>query len=499
MRAHVLINLVGALFFALLCLASSLVYAQMDRLEHALAQMRGLMRVEGAAMDVSIAIVDFIREPSEPRRLDILRDAAALAAASRDDADLAREAGPEIAQMEAALAGARAVLSKGIAAAQSCDFVFDAEGLCAAKHRLLQAVVAIRAAVEPVMAAALKGANAAARRTNLTLFAMFIASGAAVAALWSTIASQLLRPLRALTDGFAAIRHGDYAHRIETGSPDGCDHMCEAFNEMARTLETTTASRGALETEIARRAALEEHLRRQNTLLVQSNVELDAFAHIAAHDLRAPLRGVKALTGWLREDLGTLCTPEAQFHLDLLCGRVDRLEALLDALQSYAEIGRIAHSAERVRPDLMVEGLAAEIDPDGRFAIGFEGSGDPFCAHRAPLETALRELLANAVKHHDRKDGRISVRLEADGSRRVFTVTDDGPGVPPDLQERIFEMFQTLRPRDEVEGAGMGLALIRKAARIHGGLLQIESPVSGGRGCAFRLVWPSLPFPDAPA
>ena len=354
----------------------------------------------------------------------------------------------------------------------------------------------IRAAVGPIVSGALDAAGAAAKRTHLALFALFIATGVAVAVCWSTIASQLLRPLRALADGFAAIGVGNYAHRVPTGRRDECGRVCAAFNEMARTLETTTASRAALEEEVARRAALEESLRRQNALLVQSNVELDAFAHIAAHDLRAPLRGVKALTGWLREDLGDLCTPEARFHLDLLCGRVDRLETLLDALQDYAEIGRVAHAAEAVRPDLMIAELSSEIDPEGRWGITFKGPSDAFCAHRAPLEMALRELLRNAMKHHDRSEGRIVVRLEADGSRRVFTVADDGPGVPPELQERIFEMFQTLRPRDEVEGAGMGLALIRKAARLYGGLLQVESPIADGRGCAFRLVWPTLPFPE---
>jgi signal transduction histidine kinase len=109
---------------------------------------------------------------------------------------------------------------------------------------------------------------------------------------------------------------------------------------------------------------------------------------------------------------------------------------------------------------------------------------------RAPLRQVLLNLITNAVKHHDRPDGTITVSAADAGELVEFTVSDDGPGIPGEFQERVFGMFQTLKPRDEVEGSGMGLAIIRKVVELQGGRISLESE---GRGCTFRFTWPRTP------
>ena len=109
---------------------------------------------------------------------------------------------------------------------------------------------------------------------------------------------------------------------------------------------------------------------------------------------------------------------------------------------------------------------------------------------RVPLELVLRNLIGNAAKHHDRDHGEIHVEASDRGRYHAFEVRDDGPGIPPEFHERIFGIFQTLKPRDAVEGSGMGLALVKRAVEVKGGGISISSDPSCGRGTTFRFTWP---------
>ncbi|MHA6345741.1 sensor histidine kinase [Roseivivax sp. CAU 1761] len=114
----------------------------------------------------------------------------------------------------------------------------------------------------------------------------------------------------------------------------------------------------------------------------------------------------------------------------------------------------------------------------------------------------LLNLVSNAMKHHDGATGRIAVRAtRRDGGTRI-EVSDDGPGIPLAHQGRIFELFQTLRSRDVVEGSGLGLALVDKLVRELGGTISVHSDPEQRRGTTFRLDLPApraapAPGPDA--
>jgi len=101
----------------------------------------------------------------------------------------------------------------------------------------------------------------------------------------------------------------------------------------------------------------------------------------------------------------------------------------------------------------------------------------------------LRNLFTNAIKHHDRSTGNIHLGWQVKNKDYYeFSVTDDGPGIPPAYHNRVFVMFQTLRPRDEVEGSGMGLALVKKIIETYGGRTSIVS--DGNRGTSINFTWP---------
>ena len=97
-------------------------------------------------------------------------------------------------------------------------------------------------------------------------------------------------------------------------------------------------------------------------------------------------------------------------------------------------------------------------------------------------------LISNAITHHDRSDGHVSVRAIEDELAIEFIVEDDGPGIAPEFHERAFKPFQTLQSRDEVDGTGLGLAIVRRLVENEGGTIQLVSALS--EGARFRVTWP---------
>ena len=130
--------------------------------------------------------------------------------------------------------------------------------------------------------------------------------------------------------------------------------------------------------------------------------------------------------------------------------------------------------------------LALLTVPDG-FDVKITGF-DRIRVSRMPLQQILLNLTGNAIKHHDKKLGHIELSVEDLGSMYHFLVKDDGPGIPPQYHEQVFRMFQTLKPRDQVEGSGMGLAMVRKHIDCAGGEVSLESAV--GHGSTFGFTWP---------
>lgn len=240
--------------------------------------------------------------------------------------------------------------------------------------------------------------------------------------------------------------------------------------------------------DIRQRLEAERMLARQLEQLTRSNEELDRFAYVASHDLKAPLNAIQRLVSWIEEDCEELLPDPSKKHLYLLKQRAQRLMRLLDDLLAYSRVGRLEYSVETV--DLAV--LCDEIFYLQGAPEGFTCKTDSVSVTlpRMPLETALRNLISNAVKHHDRDTAHIQVRCHVTPQAYSFCVEDDGPGIPPELHDRAMAMFQTLRPRDEVEGSGMGLALVKKIVEHHHGSLRIDS--DGHRGTRIWLRWPRL-------
>ncbi|MBT9383425.1 PAS domain S-box protein [Pseudooceanicola sp. CBS1P-1] len=235
--------------------------------------------------------------------------------------------------------------------------------------------------------------------------------------------------------------------------------------------------------------ATEHRTRELVAELERSNAELDTFAYVASHDLKAPLRVIDNASRWLEEDLEPHLTEDTRESLHLLRSRVQRMERLLDDLLEYSRIGRSTEGSGRmVTGAEMLETIRALIACPPGIQVTADPVFEALEMRQMPLQGVLLNLIGNAVKHHDRPNGTVHLEAAPTEAQVVFSIRDDGPGIPPAFHDKVFEMFQTLRPRDEVDGSGMGLALVQKTVQLVGGTIELQS--DSGRGTTFRVTWP---------
>jgi signal transduction histidine kinase len=309
------------------------------------------------------------------------------------------------------------------------------------------------------------------------------------------------RQAREVADGIEAVLSGERGEfRLE--------YPCHAPDRQRWFLLTVTpldagARRGAVishfditdrklsEEAMARRAAELAQLTRR---LKKSNDELDQFAYITSHDLRAPLRGIANLSRWIEEDMAESFTPEAHRQMELLRGRVSRMEAMIDGILEYSRVGRVRQKVERVDVAALLAEAIELLDVPPTFTVDVHAGMPVIVGDRLRLQQVFMNLLGNAIKHHDRPDGRITVTctdLPAEGDDAgivEFAVSDDGPGIEAQYHDKVFMIFQTLEARDKVEGTGVGLSLVRKIVESQGGTIRLES--EKGKGATFRFTWP---------
>ncbi|OIR06567.1 phytochrome-like protein cph1 [mine drainage metagenome] len=242
-------------------------------------------------------------------------------------------------------------------------------------------------------------------------------------------------------------------------------------------------------TDISARIKASEHLAEHRDELERSNKELATFAYVASHDLKSPLRGIFQISQWIEEDLNNGDTAAIPSHMNMLRGRLRRMENLLDDLLAYSRAGRLEGGMSQVDLGFLAKSIFEMQAPPEGFSLVVADDLPTLNTLATPLEQVLRNLFTNAIKHHDHQGG--CIKLESTLTNKnyyEFSVSDDGPGIPPEYHERVFIMFQTLRPRDEVEGSGMGLALVKKIVETYGGSIRIES--DGMRGTSIRFTWP---------
>lgn len=254
-------------------------------------------------------------------------------------------------------------------------------------------------------------------------------------------------------------------------------------------VELTRQVRGRLIAEAELQARSRE-LKRANDELGIANRDLEQYATIISHDLKAPLRALRYLTDDAGQAIAAGDTGKALAMLDEMRTRARRMSRMMTALLDYASIGRKSEAVALVDTRSLAEAVAASLPRPPAIRVEIAGDWPEIRTLEAPLDLVIRNLVDNALKHHDRAEGEIRLVARDAGPHIEVQVSDDGPGIPAAAHDTIFMPFRTLGGPGG--GNGMGLALVKRTVEAVGGQITVASDGEHGRGTTFVIVWPKI-------
>jgi signal transduction histidine kinase len=222
--------------------------------------------------------------------------------------------------------------------------------------------------------------------------------------------------------------------------------------------------------------------------LEKQNKELNQFSYVVSHDLKAPIRGIYNLIQWIEEDLQHEISEGMREYLNLISGRIQRMENLIEGLLNYARIGQYHTMSEEVDVDTLVREIAEAIVPAG--TNFFTKDLPRFYTEKLLLEQVFSNLIANAVKYTTALNKKIEISCIDKGAFFQFAVSDNGIGIEEQYHEKIFDIFQTLREKDDKESTGIGLAIVKKIIEEKNGTIKVRS--FKNKGSSFIFTWPKV-------
>lgn len=224
---------------------------------------------------------------------------------------------------------------------------------------------------------------------------------------------------------------------------------------------------------------------------IGASQDIEDFIYLISHDVRASVRALIELPQWIAEDLeesGVQVTGSVASSIELMNRHTGRLDRMLVDLLAFSRVGRMQETEEIQLSTALTDVLEEMRIPAG-FSIEHNFEHPTVWLGNKDVMVLLRALISNAIKHHDKDHGRVLITSRRQGATVLLSVSDNGPGIEEIYQERVLAPMTTLRPRDEVEGSGMGLAISNKIALLYGGRIQVmASPF--GRGTQVELSLP---------
>ncbi|GMR20192.1 MAG: hypothetical protein BMS9Abin36_0787 [Gammaproteobacteria bacterium] len=320
--------------------------------------------------------------------------------------------------------------------------------------------------------------------------------------LLQSLINKLITPLLNVRDAMQQASNGEsYIKDNPKGTKEICDittafhHLMAVIDEREDALKMQNDQLSGrievqLQTEKALRTTTAE-LEQYAAELERSNYELDQFAYVASHDLKTPLRAISYLSNWIEEESGDKLTVESIEKMELLRGRVRRMEALINGLLQYARAGKTKKGIIEIDIEVLVRNAIAKIDDVERVILEIPENIPVINTYREPLSQILYQLIDNSIQHHDNKrEIKISIRVKERVNSYEITVNDNGPGIEERYYQKVFTIFQTLQARDKKEGNGVGMALVKKVLDIYGGAINIQQAEEGGTSVV--ITWPKI-------
>ena len=242
----------------------------------------------------------------------------------------------------------------------------------------------------------------------------------------------------------------------------------------------------AISSDITEKKLAEENLKNALVDLEKNNKELDQFAYVVSHDLKAPLRAINNLAEWIVEDMPDM-PEDVSNNLGLLRGRILRMENLINGVLDYSRIGRTKIEMENIDLNLMLTQIVETIVPTQGFEVFIDSQMPEIFNAKILLYQVFSNIISNAVKYNDKPIGVIKCSYLELPSFHQFTISDNGPGIEKEYHDKVFGVFQTIEARDKKESTGIGLSIVKKIIEEKGGTIYIESKEGEGASFIFTL------------
>jgi signal transduction histidine kinase len=294
------------------------------------------------------------------------------------------------------------------------------------------------------------------------------------------------------------VAKGDFKERAQVFSKDEIGQLAESFNNMTDDLEKNITERKKIEKELVEtQIGLEkrveertEELMHINKKLETTNLELESFAYITSHDLKAPLRAIGSLSDWLYSDYADKLDESGKEQLLLLKKRVSKMHELIEGILHYSRIGRLNGEKELIDTHQLIKEIKDLIQIPSHIKIITDKQLPVILNYRTNITQLFENLLTNAVKYCDKSEGIIKISCDDLPDAWRFTLSDNGPGIDKKYHAKIFEIFQTLKTNGNEEGTGIGLTIVKKIVESSGGQIRLESEL--GMGTKFIITLPKV-------
>ena len=330
------------------------------------------------------------------------------------------------------------------------------------------------------------------QRSNIVLFGviglgvlvLIVTAGLA----WMALRRWVTEPLETLGSEVDLVEGGDLSHEIDMGdAPEEIRILAEQIDRMRlRILEEYA---GAVTAQNAAEEA-QQLVEEQAEDLRRSNAELEQFAYVASHDLQEPLRKVASFCQLLERRYKGQLDERGEQYIEFAVDGAKRMQQLINDLLAFSRVGRL--TSDFVEVDLSAALAQALTQLDLVVAeSGAQVTSDPLPAVQGEntlLVQLFQNLIGNGIKFSGGRTPAIHIGVHRDGDEWEFCCSDNGIGIEPQYQDKIFVIFQRLHGRDVYGGTGIGLAMCKKIVEYHGGRMWLDTTVT--EGATFRWTLP---------
>jgi signal transduction histidine kinase len=265
------------------------------------------------------------------------------------------------------------------------------------------------------------------------------------------------------------------------------DQIKEKNLEVENQLAEITRLNSELQTSNQEITGLLQERNKSNELLISINLELDKFAHIVSHDLKAPLYNIYSLATIIEEEVPENNLAEISKTVGMIKKQAGQMEKFISDVLLYSTAGRQTIAKEEVDLVELLQSIVKTLTVPPNFEIKIQSDFPQLFTEKIYLQQIFSNLISNAIKYNDKPAGRIDVNFKYTNNFLQFEVADNGPGIPLNEQERIFKAYET-GSKHRNTSTGLGLSIIDKIIQLKKAAFWVES--KGTDGASFKFTWP---------